>query len=489
MSPRSNVPPLRVISVNEAPVRAHGSFVLYWMIANRRHDYNFALQRAVEWAKELGRPLVVLEALRCDYPWASDRHHTFVLQGMRDNATRFGKRSARYLAYVEPYAGAGRGLLETMAADAAVVVTDDFPCFFLPRMVAAVAGRLKVKMEAVDANGLLPTRATTKVFARAHDFRRHLQREMPEHIHDYPRADPLRGAKLPVLGELAASITGRWAFADAKALAHSSVDDLPVDHGVGAGQAEGGSTAGAVVLRRFFADRLPRYAELRNQPDDPVASGLSPYLHFGHIGAHRVFRELAARQDWTPEVLVPSSTGKREGWWQMSPHAEAFVDQLITWREVGYNMCTHRSDYASYDSLPQWARQTLAHHANDPRPHVYTLEEFEQARTHDEVWNAAQTELVKTGAMHNYLRMLWGKKILEWTPSPREALAVMIELNNKYALDGRNPNSYSGIFWCLGRYDRAWGPQRPIFGKVRFMSSDSTRNKLRLRPYLARWSA
>jgi len=157
---------------------------------------------------------------------------------------------------------------------------------------------------------------------------------------------------------------------------------------------------------------------------------------------------------------------------------------------MGFNMSfRHPDSYDQFDSLPDWARKTLQSHASDPRPAIYTPEEFEHAQTHDELWNAAQTELRTTGVIHNYMRMLWGKKILHWTSTPQEALQVMIHLNNKYGLDGRDPNSYSGIFWVLGRYDRAWGPQRPVFGSVRYMTSDSARKKLRLKKYLARFAS
>ena len=170
----------------------------------------------------------------------------------------------------------------------------------------------------------------------------------------------------------------------------------------------------------------------------------------------------------------------------MSENAEAFLDQFVTWRELGYNMAWQRDDYGRYESLPDWARKSLAEHADDDRPTVYTKEELAAGATHDELWNAAQGQLVREGVIHNYLRMLWGKKIFEWSPSPQDALEVMIELNNKYALDGRDPNSYSGIFWCLGRYDRPWGPERPVFGTVRYMSSRNTARKLRVGPYLDR---
>jgi deoxyribodipyrimidine photo-lyase len=170
----------------------------------------------------------------------------------------------------------------------------------------------------------------------------------------------------------------------------------------------------------------------------------------------------------------------------MSASAESFIDELVTWRELGHIYCARHADYDSYDTLPEWARDTMEAHASDAREHVYTLEEFDAAATHDEIWNAAQRQLVGEGIIHNYLRMLWGKKILEWSAHPREAFETMIELNNRYALDGRDPNSYSGIAWVMGRFDRGW-PERAIFGKVRSMTSDSTRRKVRLDTYLARW--
>ncbi len=242
-------------------------------------------------------------------------------------------------------------------------------------------------------------------------------------------------------------------------------------------------------MDEFLSGRIDRYAEQRNHPDADAASGLSPWLHFGHVSTHQIFDELAKNEGWAPDRPATKATGAREGWWGMSANAEAFLDELVTWRELGFNMCAHRADYDQYESLPEWARETLEAHESDPRPHLYSLKQLESSETHDPIWNAAQTELRETGRLQNYLRMLWGKKILEWSATPRDALATMIELNNKYALDGRDPNSYSGIFWVLGRYDRAWGPQRPIFGKIRYMSSESesAKRKLRMTAYLAQF--
>ena len=172
----------------------------------------------------------------------------------------------------------------------------------------------------------------------------------------------------------------------------------------------------------------------------------------------------------------------------MSDNGESFLDELVTWRELGFNMCWQRADFDKYESLPDWAQKTLEKHSRDHRPYVYSLDELRNGKTHDKLWNAAQYQLVSEGRMHNYLRMLWGKKILEWSASPREALSAMIELNNRFAVDGRNPNSYSGIFWVLGRYDRAWGPERSIFGKIRYMTSENTAKKLSLTKYLEKYS-
>ncbi len=487
MGERSLVPEIRRFPKNDAPVRSDGEFVLYWMVATRRARWNYGLDRALEWAGDLGKPLLVLEALRSDHRWASDRIHRFVLDGMRDNLGAFAGSGIGYYPYVESESGAGRGLLEALAARAAVVVTDEFPCFFLPRMVSAAAGRIGVKLEAIDSNGLLPLAATERAFNRAYDFRRFLQRELPPHLEDFPAPGDRRSSSLPFEIPLD-EIEQRWRRASAALLEPGSdLSELPIDHDVGPIAARGGPVAAERALDRFLDQRLGRYAEERNHPDADVASELSAYLHFGHISSHQILHAVAEREGWSPWRLSDETSGAREGWWNLEPSTESFLDELVTWREVGYNFCFHRPDYDQLESLPDWALATLEAHRSDPRPYRYELGDFERAGTHDPIWNAAQSQLRVEGRIHNYLRMLWGKKILHWSRSPEAALEIMIELNNKHAVDGRNPNSYSGIFWVLGRFDRAWGPEREIFGKVRYMSSANTRRKLKLTKYLERW--
>lgn len=485
----SLVPEIRIRAGNPAAVRADGEFVLYWMTANRRTRWNYSLERAVDWSRELKKPLVVFEPLRCGYQWASDRFHYFVVQGMADNARRLAKSPATYYPYLERQPGEGRGLLAELARRACVAVGDDYPCFFLPRMVASAARQIPVRFELVDSNGLLPMRAAEKVFSRAFDFRRFLQRELREYLVDFPREDPLHGLKLPSLERLPDNVTQRWPAANVATLAADSAKlaEFPIDRSVGVAPFDGGPAAAEKRLAKFLEKQFSAYDEARNHPDEDATSGLSPYLHFGHIASHEIFSAIIEREKWSLAKLSKKVTGSSQGWWGVGPSAEGFLDQLITWRELGFNLCSRREDFDQYESLPDWAQTTLAEHADDPRAFTYSLQQFERAESHDPLWNAAQRQLVREGKIHNYLRMLWGKKILEWTPSPREALAVMIELNNKYAVDGRDPNSYSGIFWILGRYDRAWGPERPIFGKIRYMSSDNTKRKLDVEGYLEKY--
>ncbi|HSL19119.1 MAG TPA: deoxyribodipyrimidine photolyase [Methylomirabilota bacterium] len=481
-------PSSRLRDANDRPVRPGASIVLYWMIAARRPRFNFGLQRAADWARHLGRPLLVLEALRVDYPWASDRLHRFVIDGMADHVEAFAAAGAAYLPYVEPEPGAGRGLLAALADDAAIVVTDEYPTFFLPRMVAGAAERLPVRLQVVDSNGLIPLSVADGEFATAYAFRRFVQRTVRDHLEDLPLEDPLAEA-LPAPGAVPGKILERWPAASKALLGGDpgALAGLPIDHEVGVVELRGGPVAGGKAMQRFLDEALDDYAERRNRPDDGRSSGLSPYLHFGHVAAHEVVLEVLRRERWSPEDVVGPDNGRRAGWWGMSESAEAFLDQVVTWRELGYQFCHHREDHERWSSLPGWAQATLAEHAGDGREHVYGLEAFAGAATHDELWNAAQRQLQREGTIQNYLRMLWGKKILEWTEHPEDALAIMLELNNRFAVDGRDPNSVSGIFWVLGRHDRAWGPERPVFGKVRYMSSANTARKLPVAEYLERY--
>lgn len=476
---------IRLIAPNE--VDPAGNFILYWMTAQRRFNSNFALQRACEWSRQLKKPLVVLEPLNCDYRWACDRFHAFVIQGMLDHLEQASKLPLTYLPYVEPEPKAGTGLLHSLASQACAVVTDDFPCFFHPALLRVAKSIIPCRFEAVDSNGLMPLSQSDRAFARAFDFRRFLQRTLAPHLSQTPLDQPWRGLEKIATWEPDRSLR-RWKFLEPNASLDAILKALPIDHKVGVSRFRGGPVAAQSRLKSFIATQLKAYSEDRNNASLDATSGLSSYLHFGHISTHQILDAVVAGTGWNPSQVSTKATGSSEGWWNLEQSSESFLDELVTWRELGFHFSHHRRDYARYDSLPEWAQQTLGEHEKDRRDYVYTLEEFDQSLTHDELWNAAQRQLVREGRIHNYLRMLWGKKIVEWTLNSRDALSVMIELNNKYALDGRDPNSYSGIFWVLGRFDRAWGPEREIFGMIRYMSSDNTRRKMPVQPYLQKYA-
>ncbi|MDF1836315.1 MAG: deoxyribodipyrimidine photolyase, partial [Planctomycetota bacterium] len=329
-----------------------------------------------------------------------------------------------------------------------------------------------------------------KPFSRAFDFRRFLQKNLEPALHQVPQPNPLKRTQVDSKARIPKWIQERWPEAsDTWLKAAKSLQALPLDHSVPAVDLRGGPKHAQRQLKTFVARNLGRYNEKRTDLDVHGTSGLSPYLHFGHLSSHQVWKAIGRSQGWSLAMVNPGgqhTKGARLGWWQMGESAETFLDQLVTWRELGFHRSALDPKFGEYDGLPDWARGSLQAHADDPRPHIYTPAQFEAAETHDELWNAAQNQLVREGVMHNYMRMLWGKKILHWSRSPRQAHATMIHLNNKYALDGRDPNSDSGIGWVCGLFDRAWGPERPVFGKIRYMSSANTRRKLRVKSYVAR---
>lgn len=481
---------LRIRRLNAAPMNETGDYVLYWMIAARRTSFNFGLDRAVAWARQFSRPLVIFEPLRIDYPWASDRLHRFVLDGMTDKRSLFNNIPAYYYPYVEPEKDAGRGLLLTLARRACVVVSDDFPCFFLPRMLTAAASSLLVRLEVVDSNSILPMRSCDCAFTAAFHYRRHMQRNLALFVDKAPNADALRAFDLPTPKGLLDGIQKRWPPASEKLLERDSLAlaKLPIDHSIPLSPMVGGEIAAHAALAKFLREGLGNYKDAHNEPEVEGTSRLSPYLHFGHIGVHEIFDAVMRQEKWSIFKVGPKATGAREGWWGVSPGTEAFLDQLVTWRELAYNRCAFRpKDYDHYDSLPTWALETLARHESDPRPHVYSRAQLEAGQTHDPLWNAAMGQLRTEGWFHNYMRMLWGKKILEWSRTPREALGHMIAIMDRWSLDGRDPNAYAGYFWTLGRYDRPW-PERPIYGTVRSMSSGNTARKFPVKRYIAQYA-
>jgi deoxyribodipyrimidine photo-lyase len=480
------VPASRIRVLNERPIDPAGAYVLYWMIAARRTRWNFALQRAVQHCVALGKPLVILEPLDVDYPSATDRIHRFVLDGMAATAAVCSKSRAFYYPYVEPTPGHGSGLLKRLSQDACIIITDHYPAFFIPRLVTAAAKVSAVRVEAVDSNGLIPLAAHGRAFTSARSFRAFVQRELRSHLREFPEEQPLKALPRQT-AKIDAGVLQRWPAASNLLERKATLEHLPIDHDVAPAAAIGGERTARRRLARFVTSQLGRYAAEHHDPDSDCTSRLSPYLHFGHISAHEVFSAVMTAERWTTRRLATRGGGARDGWWGVSENANVFLDQLTVWRELAFNGCEWVPDYTAYDSLPEWARLTIEAHSSERRL-VYDFDTLDAASTADAVWNAAQRQLKAEGWFHGYLRMLWGKKLFEWAPDAPTALTWMEALMNRYSLDGRDPVSYASYGWVLGRYDRPW-PRRPIFGTLRYMSSESTRRKLRMKHFLARYSS
>jgi deoxyribodipyrimidine photo-lyase len=500
----------RVRTVSDRPLNPDGQYVLYWPQMFRRLHANHALDYALRLAAELRKPLVVYEGLKLNYPWANARHHTFILQGMRDNAVAAARLGVSYWPFVETPDDPGRGLVRKLASRACAVVSDDYPAYIVPAQNRALAARSEARLILVDGNSLVPLSLLGAPVGAAAHLRPRIHKLVAEAWRN--RADPE-----PVVPPAArGTVDPPFSPWDPHQDLARFVASLPLDQSVPpVPGVEGGWVAGRSALTAFVRRKLARYAAERNNPDDPersAASGLSAYLHYGHLSIQEV-AESVLGPDWTPDEINPQAAGKRDDFYCRDESINSFLDEAVTWRDVGYQWHFGKNlacrfpktvswqptplphfNFESFDFsaggertlevvLPSWAKETLRKHEVDPRSHLYRLDQFENADTHDELWNAAQRELVATGRIHNYLRMVWAKKVLEWTATPAEAYAILEHLNNKYALDGRDPNSYTGILWCFGLFDRPWAPERKVFGSVRYMSTENTARKFDLAGY------
>lgn len=411
---------------------------------------NLALDYAIQQANRLRLPVVVYEALRPDYPYANDRTHRFVLEGVQQNRADAEARDLRYHFFLPRTATEARGVLVKLGARAALVVTDEYPTFIIREQTARFARRFSGALHLVDGNGILPMRIFEKEQYSARFLRDRAHRLFPDlwtRFDDLPPRHPRFSGDLGIpdwQGEVAAAVT-----------------QSEIDHTIAPVATEGGRTAGLARLEAFVNDGLEGYATKRNKSAKHT-SGLSPYLHFGHVGIH----EVAER------VLLSDAPAE---------DIDSFLEEAIIRRELSFNLCFYREDHGSLTALPDWAKKTLDKHRGDRRKPAYTASELEAAETSDEVWNLAQRQLLEAGTMHGYLRMLWGKKVIEWMETPEEAHAFLVEQHAKYALDGRDPNTHAGVLWCFGKHDRPWAPERPIFGIIRYMSSASTAKKVRLK--------
>ena len=424
---------------------------------NRRVDSNHALAFAIQLANERKLPVLYYEGLTCSYPNANDRFHTFILEGVPDTARELKKLGIGYAFYLRARRSDPNDVVYKLAKDAAAVVADDYPTFVARKFNEHVPSKIGVPYYVVDSSCVVPMSRMEKREYAAYTIRPKIRRLLAESLVPVGQIRPARKWTSPIPA-FHTDVTS--------ANIPKLVAGCEINHSIAPSISfHGGSAQAEKHLQHFLEHRLNRYARDRNEPSKHATSDLSPYLHFGHISALRI--ALDARSYAEEHHLI----------------ADEFLEELIVRRELAFNFArfTERPDCLS--NLPNWVLETLRKHAKDPRPVTYTPEQFEHGKTYDELWNATQKELLLRGKIHGYYRMYWGKKIIEWSPTAQDALEVMVDLHDRYAIDGRDPNTYTNILWCFGLHDRPWG-ERPIFGMVRYMSGDGMKRKTDTASYL-----
>ncbi|MFZ2633686.1 MAG: deoxyribodipyrimidine photo-lyase [Desulfosalsimonadaceae bacterium] len=445
----------RVRHLTAAPPES-GKYVLYWMQQAQRVAYNHALCHAVEIAGELALPLVVGFVLTPDFPESNLRHYVFMLEGIADIQQELKTLGIPFVIKTGP-------MVETvlsLAEKTAWLVTDAGYLRIQREWRKQVASEVKCPYTEIETDVIVPVSAASpKEEFAARTLRPKIMKQMDAHLDpvllpEYhmkhsalpmPPSGPIDPLKL---AEKAAAIQ----------------NTLPVK------TFRGGYGEAKARLKRFISENLANYDTLARDPVAGCQSDLSPYLHFGQISPVEIVREIKASS--APDAAKA-----------------AFIEQVTVRRELAVNFVFYNPGYDQYESaVPSWARQTLSEHQKDRRPYLYSAEVLEQGKTHDPFWNAAQMEMVISGKMHNYMRMYWGKKIIEWTRTPEEAFHIMLMLNNRYELDGRDPNGFAGVAWCFGRHDRPWG-ERPVFGKVRYMNAEGLKRKFAINEYVNRITA
>lgn len=445
----------RVTVRRDGPPSRTGKTVVYWMQrAERAHD-NHALDTAIFAANALELPVVVYFAGVSNFPHGVLRGYIFLNEGLRDVQADCAQRNVTFILRNAPHED---HLTLFRDVEAALVIGDENPMRVPEGWRRHVAEHLQVPFWTVDADVIVPSKLFPKAQFAAYTMRPRLWRLVPDYLQPYenPRANHAwQRPKDFFADDPAQDMTANWPDLD------RSVGKAP--------DLTGGAHAAQLRLQLFIEKLLPSYAHNRNHPDVDGTSVLSPYLHFGHISPITITLAIEAAVERDPAL--------RES-------ADSFLDELVTWRELCINYARYNPHYDDPECAEAWARQTVADHAADPRDQLYTVDQMERAETYDELWNAAQRQMVRRGWMHNFMRMYWAKKILEWSPDNATAMRTTISFNDKYFVDGRDPSGYAGIAWAIyGKFDRPWF-NRPIFGKIRYMSGKSTGAKFDSAAYI-----
>jgi len=443
---------LERIRLLQSGVETNGP-VLYWMSRDQRVHDNWAMIHAQRLALEKKKPLVVVFNLVSDFLEATIRQYGFMLKGLQEVDSELSKYNIPfYLLKGDPQKEIPKFIDEN---NASVLVSDFDPLRIKRIWKKEVAKKIEIPFYEVDAHNIVPCLfVSNKLEFAAYTIRPKIHKLLPEFLDDFPSVKKMQRANSQAAEKI------DWARVINSLKINREVKEVD--------WIKSGESAASKSLKNFLENRLERYAEDRNDPNKNALSNLSPYLHLGQISAQRV--ALTVQQ-----------------FYQKDPSAEAFLEELIVRRELSDNFCYFNPKYDLFEGFHNWAKETLNEHRKDKREFVYSLEEFEEAKTHEDLWNAAQKELLATGKMHGYMRMYWAKKILEWSKSPEEALRIAIYLNDKYELDGRDPNGYVGCAWSIGGvHDRAW-TERPVYGKIRYMNRNGATRKFNVNSYISKF--
>jgi deoxyribodipyrimidine photo-lyase len=437
---------------NDLPIASDRKYVLYWMQASQRTRYNHALEHAIQQANTANLPVIVCFGLMDEYLGANARHYAFLLQGLKEVEKALEKRNIRFVVRH----GKPPAVALSLAKQAALVVCDRGYARYQKLWRETVAHDAPCRVVEVETDVIVPVeQASPKQEFAARTIRPKLHKQWPTYLVDLSETKVKHSSlKLRIPGDIDVS-------QPEKALAK-----LKLDHSVlNRHHFIGGQSEAAKRLQHFVTARLKGYDEGRNEPAAGHTSTLSAYLHFGQISPLEII--LAVREANGPQA-----------------DRDSFIEELGIRRELAINFTHYSPKYDSYEGLPEWSRKTLSEHRGDKRYHIYSRQELEAAATHDPYWNAAQKEMNATGFMHNYMRMYWGKRVLEWSRTPQEAYETLLYLNDKLFLCGRDPNGWTNVGWIFGLHDRPWGPQRPIFGLVRYMNSAGLERKFDMQAYV-----
>jgi deoxyribodipyrimidine photo-lyase len=442
----------RVKALNDGKFNKNGKFVIYWMSQSHRANFNHSLEFAIDLSNAYRKPLLVYFPITDRYKYSNARYYKFMLDGILEAKKSIEERGIKFI--IEKVDDIKQRVIE-ISRDAFALITDKAYLKFYRRLNQHVADKLDIPVYEVESDVCVPVEiASDRLEPYAFSFRKKIYSIIDAFIVELkPREVKIKSVGLDFgLGELT--------LRDSLEI----LDILNIDKSVSLSPFVGGYSQARKYLEEFIERKLHKYKDFRSHPELDYQSNLSPYLHFGQISPIEVVLE------------VLSKYGKDE-------NVDSFFNELIVWRELARNFCYYNPNYNQYEGIPDWAKETLEEHKKDRREYIYTLEELENAKTHDEYWNSAQLELLKTGKMHNYMRMYWCKKIIEWTDDPKKAFDIACYLNDKYELDGRDPNGYAGISWCFGTHDRPW-KERKIFGKVRYMSASGLEAKFDIKKYV-----